>query len=194
MKLLVADDDPIARQLLRCTPTQWGYDFVVCADGDQAWRELSGPDAPAVAILDRMMPGMDGLELCRRPRNTPVGPSMYLILLTPNNRPDQLAAGLEAGADDHIPKPFRHEELRARIRAGTRIVNLHRAHQERVRQLEGALSNVKQLSTTVRTRARTEAQQGRTRPLLLPPADPPPFCAAGGGQTALTRPIVSVNR
>jgi CheY-like chemotaxis protein len=145
MKLLLADDDPIARKLLRCTLTKWGYDLVVCADGDQAWRELSGPDAPAVAILDWMMPGMDGLELCRRLRNTPVGPSMYLILLTANNRPDQVAAGLEAGADDYIAKQFRHEELRARIRAGIRIVELHRALQERVRQLEEALSNVKQL-------------------------------------------------
>jgi CheY-like chemotaxis protein len=145
MKLLVADDDPISRELLRCTLTQWGYDLAVCVDGDQAWQELSGPDAPTVAILDWMMPGMDGLELCRRLRNTPTWPSIYLILLTANNRPDQIAAGLEAGADDYIVKPFHHEELRARIRAGIRIVELHQALQERVRQLEAALSNVKQL-------------------------------------------------
>ena len=145
MKLLVADDDPISRELLRRTLTQWGYDLAVCVDGDQAWQELSGPDAPTVAILDWMMPGMDGLELCRRLRSTPTSPSIYVILFTTNNRPDQIAAGLEAGADDYIVKPFHHEELRARIRAGARIVELHQSLQERVRQLEAALANVKQL-------------------------------------------------
>ena len=145
MKLLVADDDPVSRELLRRTLTQWGYDLAVCVDGNQAWQALSGPDAPTVAILDWMMPGMDGLELCRRLRSTPTSPSIYVILLTANNRPDQIAAGLEAGADDYIVKPFHHEELRARIRAGARIVELHQSLQERVLQLEAALSNVKQL-------------------------------------------------
>ena len=144
-KLLVADDDPISRKLLHRVLTRWGYDVVACEDGDQAWRELSRPDAPAVAVLDWMMPGMDGLELCRRLRRGPALLSTYLILLTVNNRPDQVAAGLEAGADDYIAKPFRREELQARIRTGIRIVELHRALGERVSALEAALSKVKQL-------------------------------------------------
>jgi len=104
--------------------TKWGYDAVVARDGLEAWRVLQSEDYPRLAVLDWMMPGMDGVELCRRVRAAGREPYVYILLLTARTESHDLVEGIEAGADDYLTKPFNTHELRARLRAGTRILNL----------------------------------------------------------------------
>jgi CheY-like chemotaxis protein len=143
--VLIAEDDPPSRRLLEATLRRWGHEVAVTTDGDEAWAALQRPEAPSVAILDWMMPGLDGVEICRRLRaqGSPTPP--YVILLTANTRRADVVAGLEAGADDYVGKPFDHDELRARIIVAARVVELRRKLAERVRELETAMSRVKQL-------------------------------------------------
>jgi diguanylate cyclase (GGDEF)-like protein len=124
MKILIAEDDNVSRRLLEVTLRKWGYDVVVCPDGVSAWEVLQQPDAPHLAILDWMMPTMDGLEVCRRVRQHTSDSYVYLILLTARSQKEDLITGLEAGADDYLTKPFDAQELRMRLRAGQRILNL----------------------------------------------------------------------
>ena len=145
LPVLIAEDDPASRRLLEATLRRWGHEVMVTADGDEAWGALQRPDAPSVAILDWMMPRLDGVEICRRVRaqGSPTPP--YVILLTANTRRADVVAGLEAGADDYIGKPFDHDELRARLIVAMRVVDLRRRLAERVQELESALGRVKQL-------------------------------------------------
>jgi phosphoserine phosphatase RsbU/P len=145
MKVLIAEDDPISRRLLEATLHKWGHEVVVTADGAAAWQALQDPGAPALAILDWMMPGLDGLEVCRRVRQARGLEQTYLILLTALTKKNNVVTGLASGANDFVTKPFDPEELRARVEVGVRVVQLHRALTERVRELEDALGNVKQL-------------------------------------------------
>lgn len=124
MRILIAEDDPVSCRLLQARLVQWGYEVAVATDGDQAWRILQEPEAPTLAILDWMMPGLDGVEICRAVRERPNTRYTYLILLTARCRKQDLAEGLEAGADDYLIKPFDTLELRARLRAGERIIDL----------------------------------------------------------------------
>ena len=127
MQILIAEDDNVSRRLLETTLTRWGYDVVTCVDGIAAWDILQSPTAPQLAILDWMMPKMDGVELCRHVRNPqqrPSEPYIYLILLTSKSQKGDIIAGLEAGADDYLTKPFDRQELRMRLRAGQRIIEL----------------------------------------------------------------------
>src|SRR5580692_4134174 len=107
MKLLIADDDRVFQGLLKRMVTRWGYDPVVVSDGEAAWRELSAHDGPALAILDWMIPELDGIEVCRRVRSNNRSRYVYLILLTGKIDAKDLVIGLEAGADDYLPKPIR---------------------------------------------------------------------------------------
>ena len=131
--------------MLEATLVQWGYDVVVCADGGEAWQSLQAKDAPRLAILDWMMPHLDGIEICRRVRQSPPLQSLYIILLTAKDRREDLVEGLQAGADDYVSKPFDREELRARLHVGVRIVDLQQNLAERVRELENAIARVQQL-------------------------------------------------
>lgn len=124
MRILVADDDTVTRLLLKSHLNQWGHDVVLCSDGAQAWELLHGKDSPKFAILDWMMPQKDGLEICTDLRNSRKEPYVYIILLTSKSRKEDVVKGLEAGADDYIIKPFDNNELRTRVRAGARIVQL----------------------------------------------------------------------
>jgi two-component system cell cycle response regulator len=124
VKVLIADDDMISRRLLEATLTRWGYEVVVTHDGIEAWEVLQGADAPAMAILDWMMPGMDGVDVCRKVRQRAQEPYIYLLLLTTKGRREHLIEGLDAGADDYLTKPFDPHELQVRLRAGDRIVTL----------------------------------------------------------------------
>jgi diguanylate cyclase (GGDEF)-like protein len=124
MKILIAEDDPVSRRLLEAKLVKWGYEVTVTCDGDQAWEALQAQDAPRLAILDWMMPGMDGVEICRRMRKQAGEPYTYLILLTALHRDEDLITGMEAGADDYLTKPFKTHELRVRLRAGRRIIEL----------------------------------------------------------------------
>lgn len=124
MKILIAEDDPVSRRLLEAKLIKWGYEVLVTCDGGEAWTALQEEDAPRLAILDWMMPGMDGVEICRRVRQALDAPYTYIILLTALHREVDLVTGMEAGADDYITKPFNANELRVRLRAGKRIVEL----------------------------------------------------------------------
>lgn len=124
MKVLIADDDKISRLLLRSSVQRWGYDVVLAENGLQAWEILAQPEPPPMAILDWMMPDATGPELCRRVRANLREPYTYILLLTSKNTKDDTVEGFEAGADDYIVKPFDDNELRMRLRAGQRIVDL----------------------------------------------------------------------
>jgi CheY-like chemotaxis protein len=145
MRVLIAEDDPISRRLLEATLIRWGHQPVVTADGTEAWAALDRPDAPRLAVLDWMMPGLDGIEVCRRVRArvAPIAP--YLILLTAKGSPEDIVTGLESGADDYLTKPFDRGELRARIQVGVRLVELQQSLADRVAELEQALVNVRRL-------------------------------------------------
>jgi len=145
MKILIAEDDPISRRLLEAALVKWGYEVVVKTNGKDAWEAIQAPDAPLLLILDWLMPEMDGIEICREARLNPVLKSAYIILLTSRGSKDDIVKGLEAGADDYVTKPFDHGELRARLRVGSRVVQLQSALAERVKELEDAINSVKQL-------------------------------------------------
>jgi sigma-B regulation protein RsbU (phosphoserine phosphatase) len=145
VKILIAEDDTISRRLLATTLSKWGYEVVVTCDGTAAWEVLQRADAPPLAILDWMMPGMDGIEVCRRVRRTAAPTPPYLILLTAKGRREDIVTGLRSGADDYLIKPPNREELRARVQVGIRIVELQHSLADRVKALEEALARVKQL-------------------------------------------------
>ncbi|MBV8732555.1 MAG: diguanylate cyclase [Acidobacteriia bacterium] len=124
MKILAAEDNPISQSMLRSMLTKWGYEVITATDGNEAWRALQMPDAPQMAILDWMMPGQDGVEVCRQLRAVGREPYTYVLLLTARSDAQDLVEALDAGADDYLTKPFNSSELRARLRAGRRIVEL----------------------------------------------------------------------
>jgi len=124
MRILIADDDPVSCRLLDRLLNKWGYEVIAAHDGAEAWEVLQGERAPRVALLDWMMPGMDGLEVCRRVRARSSQPYVYLMLLTANDKVGNVVEGLESGADDYLTKPFHPQELRARLRVGLRMLEL----------------------------------------------------------------------
>lgn len=144
-RILVADDDPVSLRILQGALEKWGHEVIVARDGTEAWKVLTRPRAPRMAILDWMMPGTDGLTLCRRIRTEPDMPACYLILLTARNDYIDVVAGLEAGANDYVTKPFHHAELRARVRVGIRVQELQSKLADQVHNLEMALKQVKLL-------------------------------------------------
>ncbi len=123
-RVLIAEDDPVSRRMLEAFLKKWRYEVVTAKDGLDAVRILESEDAPALAVLDWMMPGLEGPEVCRRVRAHPDRPYVYILLLTARTQRDDLLRGLESGADDYLTKPFDASELRARLRAGLRILNL----------------------------------------------------------------------
>ena len=145
MKVLIAEDEIVSRRLLESALPRWGYDVVTATDGEEAWTLLQEPDAPTIMVLDWLMPRLEGVEICRRIRAHPLLSSVYIILLTSRAAVEDVVQGLEAGANDYITKPFDAAELRARMQVGVRVVNLQTMLAERVREVEEALSRVKQL-------------------------------------------------
>ncbi|MCU1382583.1 MAG: copR [Acidobacteria bacterium] len=135
MRILIADDDRTSTLMLGRTVESWGFAAVVAGDGEEAWDRITGTDPPALAIVDWMMPRLDGVELCRRVRAASLPSPVYLILLTARTSRHDLIAGLEAGADDYLTKPFDPDELRARIHVGQRTLGL----MANIRQLTGLL-------------------------------------------------------
>jgi two-component system, cell cycle response regulator len=124
MKILIADDDPVSSRLLDRLLVKWGYEVIAVHDGAEAWEVLKAENAPRVALLDWIMPGIDGLEICRRVRARSGQPYVYIMLLTANDKVGNLVEGLESGADDYLTKPFHPQELRARLRVGLRMLDL----------------------------------------------------------------------
>lgn len=125
--VLIAEDDPLFRRVIERWFERWEYRVTVVENGLDAWEVLQKEDSPHLAVLDWMMPGMDGLELCRKIRSRDQGPYRYVLLLTARDDKQDVIAGLEAGADDYLTKPFEVDELRARVRAGKRILDLQAA-------------------------------------------------------------------
>ncbi len=126
MRILVADDSPIFREVLQRMLESWGHDVTVARDGQEAWVLLQAEDAPSLAILDWLMPGLDGIELCRRiGRN--LGRPVYTIILTAKSEPADLLTAMEAGADDYVTKPLNSAQLRLRLRAACRIMTAESA-------------------------------------------------------------------
>lgn len=124
MKVLIADDDPISRHMLERLLERWGYEVVVAKDGDAASQILASPDSPKLAVLDWIMPGLDGIQLCRKIRHGKSEPYTYILMCTVKNKQKDIVAGLEAGADDYVTKPYDPAELRLRLRTGKRILYL----------------------------------------------------------------------
>jgi CheY-like chemotaxis protein len=145
MDVLIAEDDPVSRRTLEATLQKWGHCVRVAPDGAAAWETLTAADAPPLAILDWMMPAIDGLDLCRRIRQTARLCGTYVILLTARGDKRDIVAGLESGADDYLIKPFDRDELRARVNVGLRILALQQSLADRVRDLELTLRRVRQL-------------------------------------------------
>jgi phosphoserine phosphatase RsbU/P len=145
VRVLIAEDDMVSRSVLETLLKRWGHEVVAAEDGQAAWEVLRCDDSPRLAILDWMMPGLDGTEVCRLVRALPRREPPYLILLTARDRKEDVVAGLESGADDYLTKPFDRHELHARVRTGARMVELQRGLAQRVRELEEALAQVKQL-------------------------------------------------
>lgn len=154
MRILIAEDEAISRRLLESTLTQWGYEVVVAADGAEAWSVLQNENAPALAILDVMMPGIDGIEICHKLRQMPHHVPVYVILLTAKSAKENVIAGLEAGADDYIAKPFHRDELRARIGVGTRVLKLQRSLADHVAELNAALAERERVEKSLRASER----------------------------------------
>jgi len=134
-RILIAEDDLTSRTLLEAVLIKWGYEVVATQDGDAAWEALQSKEAPRLAILDWMMPGLSGIDLCRRLRAQERLTPLYLILLTSRGDRVDIVQGLEAGADDYVSKPYDQAELRARIDVGRRMLELLTAlaRQEKLR-------------------------------------------------------------
>jgi diguanylate cyclase (GGDEF)-like protein len=123
-RILIAEDDPVSRRLLQGFLSKWGYHVEAAADGPEALRILEGECPPPLAVLDWMMPGLEGPKVCERVREHPDRPYIYILLLTARTQKGDLLRGLESGADDYLTKPFDAQELRARLHVGQRILDL----------------------------------------------------------------------
>jgi two-component system, cell cycle response regulator len=124
VRVLVADDDPIPRRVVEASLRRAGYEPVVAVDGVEALHILSAPDCPRLVVLDWKMPRLDGLGVCRAIRSSRQEPYVYVLLLTANDREEEIVEGLDAGADDYVTKPCNFGELQARLRAAVRILKL----------------------------------------------------------------------
>lgn len=136
MRVLIAEDDPTSRSLLGRVLSKWGYEVLATADGEEAWREFQRAEAPPLAVLDWMMPGLDGVEVCRRVRELDSPSPPYIILLTARGGKGDIVAGLDAGANDYLGKPFDHDEFRARLEVGRRFVEVNQKLMETQHALE----------------------------------------------------------
>lgn len=160
MRILIAEDDPVSSRVLATTLTKWGHDVVTTDNGLEAWAALQLDDAPRLAILDWMMPGIQGPEVCRRVRRNIKTASTYIILLTALQHKEQMVEGLEAGADDYLTKPFDRHELRVRLQAGARIVELQSSLVQRVQELEAAIAERKRAENALRNLTLTDDLTG----------------------------------
>ena len=143
--MLIAEDEPVSRSLLERSLAEWGYRPLVCPDGMEALEKLQSPEAPRIAVLDWVMPGINGVDICRAIREGDHPRQPYLILLTARARPEDIVQGLRAGADDYITKPVGRDELQARLQVAGRIAALQQRLSNRVIELEQALARVRRL-------------------------------------------------
>ena len=124
MRILIADDESLSRRMLQALLAKWGYEVETSEDGNSAWEKLKTPNAPRMALLDWMMPGQNGVDVCRALRKLRPEPYTYILLLTAKGAKESIVEGLESGADDYLTKPFNPQELKARMRVGLRLLDL----------------------------------------------------------------------
>ncbi len=148
-RVLLAEDDDHSRRLLSHYLSSWGFEVVPASDGLEALQILEGSQSPSLALIDWIMPGMEGTEVCSRVRSAADRPYTYLILLTAKADKEEVAEGLEAGADDYVVKPCDLTELRARLRVGERVVKLERMMAQQVVELRETLDQVRQLKELI---------------------------------------------
>lgn len=137
MRILIAEDDVTSRNILSAILKKWGFEPVATEDGDAAWAALQQADPPRLLLLDRNMPGLEGVEICRRLRAAESSDPPYIILLTAHGEKSDVVQGLEAGANDYVAKPYDNEELLARLRVGQRMLEL----QARLREASDTLAH-----------------------------------------------------
>src|ERR1051326_2076485 len=145
MRILIAEDEALSRHVLQSVLKKWGYDVVPTDNGQAALEVLQKPNPPEIALLDWAMPQLDGVTVCRRLRAQQRVDPTYVIFVSAKATSENVVAGLQAGADDYIVKPFDRDELQARLQVGVRIVELQRALANRVRQLEESLTQLTKL-------------------------------------------------
>lgn len=145
MRILIAEDDLTSRTMLAATLHKNGHDVVETVNGEEAWEALRKSDAPRLAILDWMMPVMDGVEVVRRIRAETSGPQPYILMLTAKGTKEDIVAALDTGANDYLVKPFHPTELRARVEVGRRLVDMQDQLTEQVKELRKALEDIKTL-------------------------------------------------
>ncbi|MGH9717092.1 MAG: GGDEF domain-containing response regulator [Candidatus Acidiferrales bacterium] len=165
-RILIAEDDPISRRMLQAFLLKWGYQVETAVDGVEAATKLDAADAPQLAVLDWMMPGLEGPEVCHRVRQIANRPYTYVLLLTARGQKDDLLRGLEAGADDYLTKPFDSQELRARLHVGERILDLQRnliqAREElRFRASHDVLTSLANRAAVLEAAQRESSRQSR---------------------------------
>ena len=142
---MIADDDIVTAAAVSASVSGWGFDVVVANDGLDALTQLMGAPPPALAIIDWEMPGLNGPEICRRIRADQSRDGLYILLLTARSGPDDIVAGLEAGADDYMVKPVNLSELRARLHVGVRVVRLQERLANKVAELQATIDTARQL-------------------------------------------------
>jgi DNA-binding response OmpR family regulator len=142
-RILIAEDDPVSCEVLATRLRQWGYETVITRDGQEAMTVLRSNNTPALAVLDWMMPGMDGIEVCRRLRE--INKAVYIIMLTSLGTKENILQALEAGADDYLIKPFDTFALQTRIQVGLRIIGLQTVLADRVKELEAAAAKLQEM-------------------------------------------------
>jgi DNA-binding response OmpR family regulator len=145
--IVVAEDDLVSRTLMSSLMEKWGFKALITQDGHEAMGALRAQQGPALALLDWMMPGMDGLQVCRRLRESQK--MVYVIMLTSRGAKENIVEGLHAGADDYLIKPFDKNELLARIQVGFRILELHANLVARVKELEKATEEIGELKLRI---------------------------------------------
>ena len=148
MRALIADDDQIITTILTSVLSRMGMQVEVAHDGDVAWQALNSMQPPGLAILDWMMPNLDGPELCRRIRSTPRLATTYVILVTARDSREDLVSGLDAGANDYMVKPFNMAELQARINVGVRVARLQQDLAQNVKDLRSTRDHLAVLAST----------------------------------------------
>lgn len=145
MRILIADDEAVSRLLLESTLNEAGYNVITTSSGNEALHALNTDDPPPIAIIDWLMPDLDGIELIRQMRQTESGRSIYTILLTGKTLKEGLVNAFDAGADDYLLKPFDPDELHARLKAGKRILTLQTDLNQKISDLQSAALNIRQL-------------------------------------------------
>jgi two-component system, cell cycle response regulator len=166
-RILIAEDDPVSRRVLEAFLSKRGFEVVTASNGTDALEVLEKEDAPRLALLDWMMPGMEGIQVCQRVRERTTQAYVYVILLTAKSQKEDLLRGLDSGADDYLTKPFDPQELHARLRVGRRILdlqdNLIATREElRFRASHDALTGVANRGSILETLRREHSRQMRT--------------------------------